>query len=121
MSKILLVEDDNSLRNAYDMILRTKNYFVETASNGQEALDKLQHYDPSLILLDLLMPVMDGLEFLENYEPQNNFKAPVLLLTNMPSSPNVTRCMQLGVKKVVIKSSLTPSELLEVVDQNLKN
>jgi CheY-like chemotaxis protein len=121
MAKILLVEDDTSLRTAYSMILSANKYDLEAACNGKEALDKLKKFSPRLILLDLLMPVMSGLDFLKIYNPKTHSSTGVLLLTNMPSSSDVDQCIKLGVKGVAIKSSLTPTALLELVAENLKS
>jgi CheY-like chemotaxis protein len=121
MADILLVEDDNSLRTAYEMILTSKKHLVETATNGQEALDKLENFKPRLILLDLLMPLMSGLEFLIKYQPKQNPSVDIFLLTNMPSSPEVDQCLKLGVKSVAVKSSLTPSGLINLIDESLKS
>jgi len=119
MTKILLVEDDISLRTAYSMILNANKYDVVAATDGQDALNKLKNFKPTMILLDLLMPVMDGLEFLKNYNPADKGAADIILLTNMPSSPDVDQCLKLGVKTVAVKSSLTPSGLLELVKESL--
>jgi DNA-binding response OmpR family regulator len=119
MAKILLVEDDNSLRAAYNMILSSKKHNVLTATNGEKALEKLKTFEPRIILLDLLMPVMGGLDFLKNYKPKNHVSTDVFLLTNMPSSPDVDQCLKLGVKSIAVKSSMTPKGLLELVDQSL--
>jgi CheY-like chemotaxis protein len=121
MAKILLVEDDNSLRTAYSMILSSKKHEVETAINGKEALEKLKSFTPVLILLDLLMPVMGGLDFLKIYKPNNHQSTAVLLFTNMPSSPDVDQTLKLGVKSVTVKSSMTPANLLQLVDEALEN
>jgi DNA-binding response OmpR family regulator len=120
MAKILLVEDDNSLRTAYEMILTRKNHRVETAINGQEALSKLKGFTPQIVLLDLLMPVMGGLEFLKKYRPKDNPEVAVLLLTNMPSSPEVEQCLKLGVKSTAVKSSMTPGALIDLVEDTLR-
>ena len=66
MADILVVEDDKDLNAAYRIILGKEGHAVETAFNGEEALQKLKSFEPQLILLDLLMPVMGGLEFLKH-------------------------------------------------------
>src|SRR5262245_55690503 len=62
---VLVVEDEQESRETLRELLELEGYVVETAVNGQEALDKLKHVDPCLILLDLFMPVMDGWQFLD--------------------------------------------------------
>ncbi|QQR52381.1 response regulator [bacterium] len=68
---ILLVEDDGALNEVFSLMLHKLGYSVETAFNGQEALDKIAISQPHLILLDLLMPVMDGKEFCDNLTKLN--------------------------------------------------
>ncbi len=70
--KILVVEDEIVLLEAYDMVLRAAGYEVTLAHDGQEALDITSKYEPDLILLDLRMPKMSGIEFLKHYYKQAN-------------------------------------------------
>jgi DNA-binding response OmpR family regulator len=68
VAKIFIVEDDQDLNAAYRMILTKEKHQVETAFNGEEALQKVESFDPDLILLDLLMPVKSGVDFLQEYD-----------------------------------------------------
>ncbi len=68
MARILIVEDDRDLNNAYSIILKNEGHEVIVAFDGQEALAKIKEFSPDLILLDLLMPIMGGLEFLQHYD-----------------------------------------------------
>jgi CheY-like chemotaxis protein len=65
MSKILIIEDEEILRNAYSMILSSAGYCVATAGNGNEGIEQLIGFKPDLILLDMLMPESNGLDFLQ--------------------------------------------------------
>jgi two-component system response regulator len=116
MANILLVEDDFSLRTAYMTILATQKHNIEPATNGLEALEKLKKFKPQIILLDLLMPIMGGLNFLKKYNAPQHPEISIVLLTNMPSSPEVDKCLKLGVRKVAVKSSMAPKDLLDLVD-----
>lgn len=118
---ILVVEDDPSLSRAYKMILDAQGHLVQIAAHGQEALEKLQNFKPRLILLDLLMPKMDGLKFLQKYQPKNHPEVKVLLFTNMTSSPSVDKALQLGIDSVVVKSTMTPKHLSLLVQEKLKS
>jgi DNA-binding response OmpR family regulator len=120
MSNILIVEDDPALNTAYKIILETSGYKVKTAFNGKEALQVLKTFKPELILLDLLMPTMDGLEFLKNFEPKNNKGVVVILFTNMESSPEVKEARKLGIKSVITKSMTTPQQLTRIAKDALK-
>lgn len=119
MANILIVEDDKDLNNAYGIILRAQGYNVALSFNGKEALAKLKDFTPDLILLDLLMPIMGGLEFLQNYRDSKGPKARVLIFTNMENSPEVNEAYKLGADKVVIKSWTAPHNLAKVVADSL--
>lgn len=121
MANILVVEDDVDLSAAYKIILEAKNHKVAAAHNGQEALDKLKSFKPDLILLDLLMPVMGGLEFLQNYELQKKHdQVKVLIFTNMENSPEVAEAYKLGAHRCIIKSWTAPQNLARIVSDALK-
>lgn len=122
MSSILIVEDDRDLNKAYSTILNREGYKVETAFDGQEALEKLKNFEPDLILLDLLMPVMGGLEFLQHWNLRNKQKSDVkvLIFTNMENSPEVTEAYKLGAHRCIIKSWTAPHNLAHVVNDTLQ-
>lgn len=120
MANILVVEDDKDLNNAYCIILRHEGHEVKSAFDGKEALTKLKSFEPDLILLDLLMPVMGGLEFLQKYktsEPDSDVK--VLIFTNMENSPEVAAAYELGAHRAIIKSWSAPHNLAKVVSDSL--
>jgi CheY-like chemotaxis protein len=119
MSKVLIVEDDKDLNNAYGIILDHFGYQVETAFNGQEALKKNKQFRPDIILLDLLMPIMGGLEFLKQFKKDPSNKAKVLIFTNMENSPEVNEAYELGAHRCVIKSWAEPQNLNRLVSDAL--
>jgi DNA-binding NtrC family response regulator len=120
MDSILIVEDDTDLNAAYKIILEKAGYEVRSAFNGQEALALLKDFNPRLILLDLLMPIMGGLEFLQNYELQQKHPdVKVLIFTNMENSPEVTEAYKLGAHRCIIKSWTAPQNLARVVADSL--
>lgn len=121
MAHVLIVEDDKDLNAAYKIILEKEGHTVETAFNGQEALDKLQTFEPQLILLDLLMPVMGGLEFLKNFDLKTKPSVKVLIFTNMENSPEVTEAYGLGAHRCIIKSWTAPQNLSRVVNDALSD
>lgn len=120
MANILIVEDDKDLNRAYQLILKRENHHVEAAANGQEALEKLQTFIPELLLLDLLMPVKSGVDFLREYDIR--FKHPemkVVVFTNLENSPQINEAFGLGAYKCVIKSWTAPQGLVKVVNDVL--
>lgn len=121
MAKILVVEDDHDLNNAYSLILRHEGHEVVEAFDGKEAIGKLKNFKPNLILLDLLMPIMGGLEFLQWWNKANpNSDVKVLIFTNMENSPEVTEAYKLGANRCIIKSWTAPHNLAKVVTDTLK-
>lgn len=120
MANILIVEDDKDLNNAYSIILENEGYTVESAYDGKEALAKLKTFNPQLILLDLLMPIMGGLEFLQHYDLINTHNdVKVLIFTNMENSPEVTEAYKLGAHRCIIKSWTAPHNLSKVISDTL--
>lgn len=120
MANILVVEDDRDLNAAYKIILEKSGYKVATAFNGEEALDALKKFNPDLILLDLLMPIMGGLEFLQHYELlEQHPNVKVLIFTNMENSPEVTEAYKLGAHRCIIKSWTAPQNLTHIVKDAL--
>lgn len=119
MADILIVEDDKDLNQAYKLILENEGHNVRTAFNGQEALELANAKEPELILLDLLMPVMGGLEFLQNYKPSDHHNLKVLIFTNMENSPEVNAAYDLGAHRCIIKSWTAPQHLAQVINEAL--
>jgi DNA-binding response OmpR family regulator len=121
VANILIVEDDKDLNNAYSIILSNEGHTVESAFDGQEALQKLKNFDPQLILLDLLMPIMGGLEFLERFDLATHSNVKVLIFTNMENSPEVAKAYDLGAHRCIIKSWTAPHNLARVVGEALES
>jgi two-component system, OmpR family, response regulator VicR len=122
VSKILIVEDDRDLNNAYGLILKHEGHDVVEAYDGKEAIKKLDNFVPDLILLDLLMPIMGGLEFLQWWNKSNPGSAvKILIFTNMENSPEVTEAYKLGANRCIIKSWTAPHNLAKVVSDTLKS
>jgi DNA-binding response OmpR family regulator len=122
LARILVVEDDYDLNNAYCLILRHEGHEVVTAFDGEEALDKIKSFEPELVLLDLLMPVMGGLEFLRKWEgKQRKPNVKILIFTNMENSPEVSEAYKLGANRCIIKSWTAPHNLSKVVGDTLES
>ena len=120
MRKILIVEDDPTLRDVYHTILSTQPYLCDTATNGKEAIEKCQKQQYDLILLDLMMPVMSGIEFLDNYNDLETMKSKIIILSNLSSGKELDRARQMGILKNFIKSDLSPSELISAIKFDLE-
>lgn len=113
---ILIVEDDNDLREAYVMILKSEGYETKAAHNGQVALDLIKEVgEPRIIFLDLRMPVMNGIEFLESFEAPNHPNTEVIVFSNYDAKQEIDRAYELGAQRYVLKARAAPKELIQIV------
>lgn len=115
MRKILVVEDEPDLRDTYDLILTTEPYEVSIAGNGKAALGICEKIEFDLILLDLMMPVMDGVQFLENFNVVDHPRTKIIIISNLSMGDMLTKALQLGAIRSVVKSDLTPKQLINLV------
>jgi CheY-like chemotaxis protein len=113
--KILIVEDEPMVRRALvEKITEEKGLVIMSAKNGKEGLEAALREHPDFILLDLLMPVMDGMEMLSNLrEDEWGKNAKVMFLSNIADSEKVAEGVAKGVHQFMIKSNTNVSELLE--------
>jgi len=120
---ILLVEDDSAIREAFALILGlNEKYTVTTAENGQVALDLCKEHYYNLILLDIMMPIVDGIGFLKEYTANyQNDVAKIVIMSNLSSGSELSLVQDYGVERAILKSSLTPMKLLSIVDETLGN
>lgn len=115
---ILIVEDDAALNDAYTMILSsTKKYRIHRAYDGREAIDMIANEgDPDIILLDLRMPVLDGLGFLREYHPIEHPNTTIVVFSNYDAHKDIDEAYSLGVERYVLKARAAPNDLLHLVD-----
>ncbi len=119
MAKILIIEDDKDLNAAYALILNAESHTVQSAYNGSEALVLLKNFNPDLILLDLLMPVKSGVEFIKEYAKSGSDHAKIVIFTNLENSPEINEALELGAYKCIVKSWTAPRGLIKVVNDLL--
>lgn len=114
--KIMIVEDDSFVMDIYRTKLTEAGFDVIEATNGMEAMKKIENHKPDLMLLDIVMPYMDGLEVLKKVKEDGRFKeVPIILLTNLSQKEDITKGLGLGASDYLIKSHFTPSEVLEKI------
>jgi CheY-like chemotaxis protein len=114
---ILVVEDDKDLCDAYEIILSSAGYAVRTAENGKEALESVNDKgDPDIIFLDLRMPVMDGIEFLERYHPGEHLGTTIIVFSNYDAQKEVDEAFRLGAHRYVLKAKASPRALVKIVE-----
>ncbi len=115
--KILIVEDDNFVAEVYLAKLSEMGYETALAQNGEEGMAELKKGKVDLILLDILMPIMNGIEMLEEVKKHEEWKdIPVILLTNIGEKESIQKAREMGVKNYLIKSHFTPAEVIEKVE-----
>jgi two-component system phosphate regulon response regulator PhoB len=119
--RILLVEDDRYLRRACEVSLRQRGFAVAVAVDGQEALDRVREARPDLILLDLLMPRMNGIEVLRSLRAQEPTRdIPVLILSNSSREQDAEEIRTLGITDYLVKANLSLQELGDRVTRLLE-
>ncbi len=119
--RILLVEDDAFLASIYAQKLEVEGYDVSLATNGEDGLKMAAKDMPVLILLDLVLPQLDGFEVLSRLkqDPATR-KIPVLVLSNLGQSEDIERCMDLGAAGYIIKAHALPEETIGKIEEILR-
>lgn len=116
MAKILIVEDDPLMSRMYKKIFTFEKYDVDVATNGEEGLAKVKRGKPTLILLDIMMPEMNGLQVLEKLKADPSTKMiPVVILTNLSGQADAEAALKMGAVKYIVKSEYKPEEVTKMV------
>jgi twitching motility two-component system response regulator PilH len=114
--KILIAEDDEFIRDIYNRIFTMSGFEVILATNGVEALEKLENDTPSLILLDIMMPYQNGKEVFKKIKKNPRLKdVPVVFLTNVSAQDDLEQELLDQADKYLIKAHFTPKEVVEEV------
>ena len=114
--RLLVVEDDESIRDMIEMVLDSEGYEVVAATNGAAALDLLRQERPDLILLDMKMPVMDGWEFARHYAALPEPRPPIVVLTAAQDAGR--RAAEIGAQGYLAKP-FSIDDLLDAIDRHL--
>lgn len=118
--KILLIEDDKFLRELIVKKLIKEGFIVLEANDGEEGLTKISQEKPDLVLLDLILPGVDGFELLQKAQEDPFIKnVPIIVLSNLGQKEDIDRCMKSGAVDYLIKAHLTPIEIVEKVKKAL--
>ncbi|MEW5908147.1 MAG: response regulator [Patescibacteria group bacterium] len=120
--KILIIDDDEFLLDMYSIKFRELGFDVEVAFGGQEALDKIKNgFTPDVVLVDLVMPNMDGFEFIKQGKEQKLItNSKIIILTNLGQKEDIEKGIQLGADDYIVKAYFTPSDVIKKVKSILK-
>lgn len=118
--KVLIVEDDKFLRELMTQKISKEGYQVVEAVDGEDGVKKAKEEKPNLILLDLILPSMDGFEVLSAIkEDPASSEAPVIILSNLGQKDDVEKGLKLGAIDYLIKAHFTPGEIIEKIKKAL--
>lgn len=121
VKKILIVEDDFFIRDLYEKQFKKEGYTVESAPDAEQGLEKIKASPPNLVLLDLMLPKMSGLDLLKILKADTNLKSvPVVILTNLGQDQAIKQGFDLGADGYLIKSAYTPSQVVNEVRTYIK-
>lgn len=110
---ILLIDDDLYIRELYDEVLKSEGFEVDLASDGKDGYDKIISNKYDLILLDVMLPQLDGIGILTKLKQNKTMiKGPIVLLTNLVHDPVVKNARELGAHSIITKAELTPDQLV---------
>ncbi len=119
--KILIIEDDKFLRELIAKKLAKESYEISEAMDGEEGIKKIKDEKPDLVLLDLILPGIDGFEVLSKMKDDPLFsQVPVIILSNLGQKEDVEKGLKLGAIDYLIKAHFTPGEIVEKIRANLK-
>jgi DNA-binding response OmpR family regulator len=120
MAKILIVDDDEMIRMMYQKIFVFNNFEVEVAADGQEGLQKAIDTKPDIILLDVMMPKLTGLQTLDKLKENEQTKSiPVIMLTSLNGQQDAEMGLSKGAVKYIVKSEYEPKEVAVAVKEVL--
>ena len=119
--KVLIIEDDRFLRELISRKLSDDGFEIVEAVDGEEGIKKIKEEKPDLILLDLILPSIDGFEVLSRIKKDESVKSiPVIILSNLGQKEEVEKGLKLGAVDYLIKAHFTPGEIISKIKNNLK-
>lgn len=118
--KVLVVEDELDLSKVYKQVLEKHGYSVNVAANGEEALAVVYDYQPEVILLDMKMPKMNGVEFLKKLDSLES-EPSIVVFSNIEEQKEVKQALSSGAHRYLLKAWASPNDLVKVVEQAFKS
>lgn len=121
MKTILLVEDDVFLIDIYTTKLKEVGFSVEVAQDGEECMRKIKEKSPDLLLLDIVLPSLNGWEILRQIKKDDKLKSlKIVILSNLGEKEEIEKGINFGVSKYLVKAHYTPSEVVEEIEKILE-
>ncbi len=118
MAKVLIIEDDPLMSRMYQKIFSFEKYEVEMAGDGEEGLAKAARVNPTIILCDVMMPKMNGMQVLDSLKSNPATKSiPVIMLTNLAGQQDADTALSKGAVKYIVKSEHDPKEVASLVKE----
>ena len=118
--KVAIVEDDQAISTMYRIKFEAESFTVETAANGRRGLELIEHMKPDIVLLDLMMPEMNGSEMLAELRKKSWGKdIKVVILTNSGEEQAPPELKDLGIRRYIVKAEMTPRQVAEMVTTEL--
>jgi len=116
--KILIVEDEDILRNVLQEKFEEENFIVSVAQNGKIALSLAKKFKPDIILLDILLPEVDGIEVLTSLKADDELSSiPIIMLSNLSEDQKIRQALELGAIDYLVKSQHPINEVVEKVNK----
>jgi len=117
--KVLIIEDNEDLNNMFKVAFESKKYDVEVSLNGMDGVTKAGEFKPDVILLDIMMPQMNGYEVLSALKNNTSFPTKVVINSNLEQEGDKEKAVNLGADLYLKKSEYTPFEVVEEVEKLL--
>lgn len=120
-TKVAIIEDDASIVQMYQLKFQTEGYDVRTAGDGEAGLALIESFSPDVVLLDLMMPNMNGFDMLSKLRgTANGAKMKVIVLTNMGDTETATKVFKMSANDYIVKAEMTPSQVVQRVQKLLE-
>jgi DNA-binding response OmpR family regulator len=120
MNKVLLVEDEPYLTDVYNTKLEKSGFKIKLVNDGNKVIEALEEFKPDILLLDIVLPNVDGWEVLKKIEKKEEFKKlPIIILSNLGQKQEVMKGLNLGATKYLIKAHYTPTEIVAEIKKIL--
>ena len=114
MHKVLIIDDEPPYRKIYQRKFEVSGYEATTAENGQEGLEKMRSFKPDIVFCDLMMPMLDGFQLLDQAkaDPELN-TIPIVVLTNLSTTDDAQKVIQKGAAAILVKSDTEPTAIID--------